>query len=53
MKAANASLHKVRKKEMINDSNEIGFIQFYADDLSFLIDCADLGMDFWLQSLIG
>ncbi|GMS95353.1 hypothetical protein PENTCL1PPCAC_17528 [Pristionchus entomophagus] len=27
--------------------------KFYADDLSFLIDCADLGMDFWLQSLIG
>ncbi|GMT23372.1 hypothetical protein PFISCL1PPCAC_14669, partial [Pristionchus fissidentatus] len=27
--------------------------KFYADDLSFLIDCSDLGMDFWLQSLIG
>lgn len=51
VKAANASLHKVSEKMMINDDNP--FIQFYADDLSFLIDCADLGMDFWLQSLIG
>ncbi|CAI4228485.1 unnamed protein product [Auanema sp. JU1783] len=26
--------------------------RFFADDLSYLIDCMDLGLDFWLKSLL-